>query len=270
MRYNEAEPDQPSNDATRADDEPTEPHASCATLMNVGIEPDDYTTGVDWQNRGGDLPGFDEIVAVATEVDSAPDFSEQSALRLPRDTIGKAALHLEALLSQHPVVDEREDIARISRNGSGCASEPGTGDLSNKSTLFGNIDTCSFLRERLVEGCRTEADFVSYVTKLGLADQIARIRHGAGALQLRRAGENPFEGLSVKQCLSRGQLRLLIGHAELYLLNPSEYDVQLTAEGIPNCIGQCERRDKGRLEVGGRRTIYRSEVIAHVSVEKIG
>ena len=40
----------------------------------------------------------------------------------------------------------------------------------------------------------------------------------AGALKFRRPGENPLESLSVEQRLSCGERRLLIGHAQLYLL----------------------------------------------------
>src|SRR6202022_2005792 len=109
-------------------------------------------------------------------------------------------------------------ISRGSGNGSRGCRESGAGDVRDESSFFGDIDAGSFLGQCLIDGAGTEPDFVSYVEELFLATEIAGIRERACALEFRRPGENPLESLSVEQRLPCGERRLLIGHAELYLL----------------------------------------------------
>lgn len=214
----ETKANQTPHNPTGPDNDPTEPDAPCTALMYVRVEPDDDTSGIHWQNGGRHLPRVNEIVAAAAEIHGAPDLPEQSALRFPGDAVGEASLHLQAFLALHPSIDRCEHITRISWNCSSGGCKASTGNLGDEPTLFGNIDTGSLLRESLIDCCLAQADFVPYVPELCLADKVTRIGHGTGALQLRRAGEHPLERLPVEQGLSRGKRRLLIGHAELYLL----------------------------------------------------
>jgi len=108
--------------------------------------------------------------------------------------------------------------ARGSGNGSRGCRESSARDLRDESPFFGDIDAGPFFRQRLIDGGGIEPDFTSYLEELTLADEITGIGERAGALELRRPRENPLECLSVEQRLSSGERRLLIGHAELYLL----------------------------------------------------
>src|SRR6267143_4444421 len=52
-------------------------------------------------------------------------------------------------------------------------------------------------------------------------------------------------------------------------LNPSEYHIELASERVPDRVGQCKRRDEGRLRVDAGRPIHRVQVIAHVPVDDL-
>src|SRR4030081_3754133 len=52
-------------------------------------------------------------------------------------------------------------------------------------------------------------------------------------------------------------------------LNPSEYDLELASERVPDRVGQSKRRDKRGLHVGTGRPIHRGQVVAHVSVDEL-
>jgi len=155
---------------------------------------------------------------VSAEVHRSSQLAEQPPLRLPGDAIGESALDLKTFLPLHPRIDGGKHISRGSGNGSRRGRESSAGDLRDESPFFGDIDPRSFLRQRLIDGCGIEPDFASYVEELTLANEIAGIGQRTGALELRRPSENPLERLPIEQRLSCGERRLLVGHAELYLL----------------------------------------------------
>jgi hypothetical protein len=186
--------------------------------MNVSIKPHYRTRGINGKNRRRNLSRIYQIVGMSTEVHGSSQLAEQPALRLPGDAIGESALNLETFLPLHPGIDGGKHIARGSRNGPRRRRESGAGDLRDQSPFLGDIDARSFFGQRLIYGGGIEADFVSYVEELTLGDEITGIRERASALELRRPCQNPLESLSVEQRLSCGERRLLIGHAELYLL----------------------------------------------------
>jgi hypothetical protein len=171
--------------------------------MNVGVEPHHNARGINRKDSRRNLRCIDQVECVPAEIHSSSQLSEQAALWLPGDAIGEPALDLEAFFPLHPRIDGAKHIPRVSRNGSGCSRIAGAGDLRDKSSLFGHVDTCSFFSQRLIDGGGVESDFVSYVEELTFADEIAGIGERTGALKLRRPGENALERLSVEQSLSR-------------------------------------------------------------------
>jgi hypothetical protein len=216
--YDESKTKEPSSYAAYSYQQPADTNSSRAALVNVRVEPYHHPRGINRKDGRRNLCRIHQIEGMSTEVHGSSQLAEQSPLGFPRDAIGESALDLETFLPLHPRIDGGQHVARISGNGSRSSCVSGAGDLGDKSPFLGDVDARSFFRQRLIDGRGVEPDFVSYVEELTLADEIAGIGQRAGALQLRRPRENALERLSIQQCLSSGERRLLIGHAELYAL----------------------------------------------------
>src|SRR2546423_572470 len=140
--------------------------------VNVGVEPHHDSRSVHWQYRGGYLSGIHQVVSASAHADRTPQLSEKSALWLPGDAVGKPPLHLETFVPLHPRVDRCEDVARSPRNCSGRGCETSARHVRDQAALLGHVDARSLFRQRLVERCGAQSDFVSYVAELTLADEI--------------------------------------------------------------------------------------------------
>src|ERR1700674_330955 len=219
MGDDQSQTEEPANCAARDHENAAKPNPSRAALMNVRVEAYDDPRGINGKHGRRNLSRIYQVKPVSAEVHGSSQLAEQSALRLPGDAIGESALDLKTFLQLHPRIDGGKHIPRGSGDGSRRRRESGTGDLRDESPLFGDVDAGSFLRQCLVDRGGVEPDLVSYVPELSLANEIGGIGERAGALELRRASENTLERLSVEQRLSCGKRRLLISHAELYLLN---------------------------------------------------
>jgi hypothetical protein len=71
----------------------------------VGVESHQHTLAVDWDDGGTHLVRAGEDIASTADVQTAADGVEESLPRLPDDSVGKVALHAEAFLALHPVID---------------------------------------------------------------------------------------------------------------------------------------------------------------------
>jgi hypothetical protein len=170
--------------------------------MNVGVEAHDRSRGIDRKDCRRNLSRIHQIESVAAEIHGSSQLAEQSTLWLPGDAIGKSPLDLKTLLPLHPRIDGGQNIPRIARNRSRRRRVSGAGYLCDEPPFFGDIDSRSLFRQRLIDGARAQPDFVSYVEKLTLADQITGLWKRARALELRRSSKNALERLSVEQRLS--------------------------------------------------------------------
>src|SRR6266566_9054565 len=81
-------------------EEPADSNTSRSNGVNVGVEPDDDAGGIDRHHRRGHLARIHQIVAAATDVDSASELAEKSPLGLPCDSVGETALHLKTLIAK--------------------------------------------------------------------------------------------------------------------------------------------------------------------------
>src|SRR4051812_13831094 len=186
----ESEPNYTACQGADRGDEATDSDATRAAGVDIGVESDYYSRRVDRQDRCRHLAGIHQVESAPADVHCSAELAEQSALRLPGDALGEAALDLEALLAQHPRIYGCENVARIAWYGASGGGEPGAGDLRDEPALFRNVDPRALFRERLIYGRGAEADFVANVEELAFADRVARFRKRAGSLQLGGAGEH--------------------------------------------------------------------------------
>src|SRR4051812_16117060 len=104
------------NGADRGD-EAADSDATRAAGVDVGVESDYDSRRVDRQDGRRHLAGVHQVESAPADVDGAAQLAEQSALRLPGDSLGEAALDLEALLPQHPRIYGCENVAWIAGYG---------------------------------------------------------------------------------------------------------------------------------------------------------
>jgi hypothetical protein len=198
VRDDQSEAEESTGDSAEPHECAAESNAPAAALMDVRVEPDDYTMCIDRKYGRGYLLCIDEVKASAAQIHGAPQFAEQPALRLPGYAIRKSTLNLQAFLALHPGIDQGEHIAGHSRDRSRRRCESGARDLRDEPSLFWNGDAGSFFRESLIKAAGAQPDLIRYVAELSLANEIGRVRHRAGSLQLRGPGENALEGLSIE------------------------------------------------------------------------
>jgi hypothetical protein len=102
VRHDETESEKSASHNPDARQETSDAYAPRSVLVDVSIQSGDGPRPVDWKNGRRDLLRFDEIISVTTQVDGAPYFAKQPALRLPGYSVGEAALYLKAFLALHP------------------------------------------------------------------------------------------------------------------------------------------------------------------------
>src|SRR5688500_14386597 len=123
--------------------------------------------------------------SAAADVHRALQFSEDPALGLPCNAVGKTPLDLEAFFALHPGVYRAHYLRLGAWNGAGCAREASAGDLCDEPPLFRNRDASPLFGESLTDGSGSKSNLSSDLAELSLAQHLRRVRQRSGSLQLR-------------------------------------------------------------------------------------
>src|SRR5688500_18763414 len=189
-------------------DERAESDANTGTpaLRQIGVEADQDSLGIDWNDRRGDLARARQVVTASADVQPSLNRAEHARPRLPCDAIGKPALNAKAFLALHPRIYGRENFGGISTNGPRSCRDCRAGDARDESLLDGNREAHALFGECLRDRGGTDPGLFADLYELVFAQMPTRICRRARHLQFGGACEHPLDRTAIEWSLLGGKI----------------------------------------------------------------